>query len=220
MNCLEREQEAELALAWIAGDPGAFERFVDYFRGKVFHYSWLMCGHREDAEEVAQETLLKVFESGGQLREPQKVKSWVFRIAKNACLMKRRRSLYAPTEELSLDEFMPAKWSENGQMRVQIADWSRLPDDMLLRSEMKRLLERAIQQLPVLYRTVILLRDMEELSTHETAQILDITEDLVKTRLHRARLAVRQKLDGYLRGGDHDADASARKVQGNIRTAL
>ena len=219
MNCLEREQEAELALAWIAGDPGAFERFVDYFRGKVFHYSWLMCGHREDAEEVAQETLLKVFESAGQLREPQKVKSWVFRIAKNACLMKRRRSLYAPTEELSLDEFVPAKWAENGQMRVQIADWSRLPDDMLLRSEMKRLLERAIQQLPVLYRTVILLRDMEELSTHETAQILDITEDLVKTRLHRARLAVRQKLDGYLRG-DHDADASVRKVQGNIRTAL
>ncbi len=95
----------------MAGEPEAFDRFVDYFRARIFHYSWLMCGHREDAEEVAQETLMKVFESADQLREPEKVKSWVFRIAKNACLTKRRKSIFAPPRELSLDEFMPASAS-------------------------------------------------------------------------------------------------------------
>jgi RNA polymerase sigma-70 factor (ECF subfamily) len=158
-----------------------------------------MCGQREDAEEVAQETLLKVFESFAHLREPERVRPWVFRIAKNACLMKRRKSVFAPSQELSLDEFLPAMNREGGHATIQIADWSRLPDRQMLQSEMKEVLARAIRELPENYRAVILLRDMEELSTLETAQILDLTEDVVKTRLHRARLAVRQELDEYLR---------------------
>jgi RNA polymerase sigma-70 factor (ECF subfamily) len=159
-----------------------------------------MCGHREDAEEVAQETLLKVFESAGQLREPDKVKAWVFRIAKNACLMKRRKSMFAPSRELSLDELMPAQHQDGNQVRIEIADWSLLPDGKALQSEMKDLLVKAIRDLPETYRSVVLLRDMEELSTQETAQILDVSDDVVKTRLHRARLAIRQTLDEYLRG--------------------
>ena len=172
---------------------------MEHFRAKIFHYSWLMCGQREDAEEVAQETLLKVFESFDHLREPERVRPWVFRIARNACLMKRRKSVFAPSQELSLDEFLPAMDHEGGHVKIQIADWSRLPDRQMLQSEMKKVLARAIGELPENYRSVILLRDMEELSTLETAQILDLTEDVVKTRLHRARLAVRQKLDEYLR---------------------
>ena len=81
-----------------------FDRFVARFRPKIFQYSWLMCGHREDAEEVAQETLLRVFESFDQLRDPDRVRAWVFRIAKNACLMKRRRSRYAPSHQIPLDD--------------------------------------------------------------------------------------------------------------------
>jgi RNA polymerase sigma-70 factor (ECF subfamily) len=184
----------------MAGDPEAFDHFVDHFRAKIYHYSWLMCGHREDAEEVAQETLLKVFESAEQLREPDKVKSWVFRIAKNACLMKRRKSIFAPSRELSLDELMPTKRQDGNQVQIEIADWSSLPDGKALQSEMKGLLEKAIRELPEMYRSVILLRDMEELSTQEAAQILDVSDDVVKTRLHRARLAIRQTLDEYLRG--------------------
>ena len=165
----------------MAGDPEAFDHFVDHFRAKIYHYSWLMCGHREDAEEVAQETLLKVFESADQLREPDKVKSWVFRIAKNACLMKRRKSTFAPSRELSLDELMPTKHREGDRVRIEIADWSSLPDGKALQSEMRELLEKAIRELPETYRSVILLRDMEELSTQETAQILDVSDDVVKT---------------------------------------
>ena len=196
---MERDTEVELARQLMTGEPEAFDRFVEHFRAKIFHYSWLMCGQREDAEEVAQETLLKVFESFDHLREPERVRPWVFRIAKNACLMKRRKSVFAPSQELSLDDFLPAMNHEGGHARIQIADWSRLPDRQMLQSEMKEVLARAIGELPDNYRSVILLRDMEELSTLETAQILDLTEDVVKTRLHRARLAVRQKLDEYLR---------------------
>ena len=195
---MERDIESDLARQLIAGEPGAFERFVEYFRPKVFQYSWLMCGHREDAEEVAQETLLKVFENGEQLREPEKIRSWVFRIAKNACLMKRRKSTFAPARELSLDEFMPSNGDGEGA-RMEIADWSALPEGKALQSEMRELLEKAIRELPEAYRSVILLRDIEELSTQETAQILEVSGDVVKTRLHRARLAIRQKLDDYLR---------------------
>jgi RNA polymerase sigma-70 factor (ECF subfamily) len=158
-----------------------------------------MCGHREDAEEVSQETLLKVFESFDQLREPERVKAWVFRIAKNACLMKRRKSVFAPSQELSLDQFLPVSDDDGGHRKLQIADWSALPDTQVLRAELRDVLSRAIAGLPEIYRGVILLRDVEELSTEETAAALDVSLEVVKTRLHRARLAIRQKLDEYLR---------------------
>jgi len=195
---LERDTETALARRLMAGEADAFDRFVEHFRAKIFHYTWLMCGQREDAEEVAQDTLLKVFESFDQLQEPERVRPWVFRIAKNACLMKRRKSIFAPAHELSLDEFMPSKSDSDGAPKLQIADWSSLPDDQVLQSEMREVLGRAIGDLPENYRSVILLRDMEELSTEETAQVLELSEDTVKTRLHRARLALRAKLDDYL----------------------
>jgi RNA polymerase sigma-70 factor (ECF subfamily) len=155
-----------------------------------------MCGQREDAEEVSQEALLRVFESLAQLREPERVRSWVFRIAKNACLMKRRKSVFAPAHEFSLDESVPGS-------DLQIGDWSSLPDVELLRTELRETLHRAVTELPETSRAVVLLRDLEEFSTEETAQILDISTDAVKTRLRRGRLALRQKLDGYL----HSAEA-------------
>jgi RNA polymerase sigma-70 factor (ECF subfamily) len=113
--------------------------------------------------------------------------------------MKRRKSVFAPTQELSLDDFLPHSEQDGGHRKLEIADWSALPDSQVLRSELKSVIQEAIQELPEMYRAVILLRDVEELNTAETAEVLEVTEEVVKTRLHRARLAVRQKLDGYLR---------------------
>jgi RNA polymerase sigma-70 factor, ECF subfamily len=186
---LDRQSEAELARALMAGEADAFEQFVEHFRSKVFHYSWLMCGQREDAEEVAQETLLRVFENLEQLREPEHVRAWVFRIAKNACLMQRRKSVFAPAHEMSTDELLPAEEPSGAELP---------PDREYLRGELKAVLDRIIAELPPIYRSVVVLRDMEELSTDEAAQILDVAPDVVKTRLHRARAAMRQKLDCYL----------------------
>jgi RNA polymerase sigma-70 factor (ECF subfamily) len=196
---LEKQRETELTAALLRGEPEAFERFVEYFRAKVFGYSWLMCGQREDAEEVAQEALLKAFESFDQLRDPKHVRSWIFRVAKNACLVKRRRSVFAPERELSLDELLPAAEGEGEHRRIEIADWSNLPEKELLNTELGNEMRRAIGELPESYRAVLLLRDVEELSTEETAHVLDLSMDVVKTRLHRGRVALRQKLDGYLR---------------------
>ena len=84
--------------------PGAFDRFAARFRPKIFQYSWVLCGDRDDADEVAQETLLQVFVSLDRLRDPERVRAWVLRIARNVCLMKRRKSIYAPAREEPLEE--------------------------------------------------------------------------------------------------------------------
>lgn len=188
--------EVELARRLLAGDAGAFTPFVESFQAKVFQYTWLMCGQREDAEEVAQETLMRVFESFDQLRDPAQVKAWVFRIAKNYCLMKRRKSVFAPARELSLDELHPG--AEGEGLALQVADAGERPDAAVLRGELGARLEEALRALPETYRSVVLLRDVEELTTAETAAILDITEDNVKQRLHRGRLALRKELAKYL----------------------
>jgi len=186
---LDQLGEARLARALLAGEAGAFEQFVEHFRSKIFHYSWLMCGHKQDAEDVAQETLLKVFDSFATLRDPERVRAWVFRIARNACLMQRRRSVFAPPRELSLEELLPGEAAVGETEPVDVK---------LLDSELRAVLDRVILELPQSYRGVVLLRDLEELSTDETAEILGLTPDVVKQRLHRGRAAMRQKLDCYV----------------------
>src|SRR6516162_4653679 len=118
----------------MGGRQDAFDRFVETYHDKLFRYSFSVCGQRQDAEEVAQETLLKVFESLDQLREPERLKAWVFRIAKNACLMKRRKSVFAPPAELSLDELRPSKNGDGA--RLDIADWSALPENLAADEEL------------------------------------------------------------------------------------
>jgi RNA polymerase sigma-70 factor, ECF subfamily len=197
---LDQQGEVALARALATGESQAFERFVEHFRSKIFHYSWLMCGQPDDAEEVAQETLLKVFQNFRQLREPEHVRAWIFRIAKNACLIKRRKSVFAPQVEASVEDLAPAS---------EITDTARLPDEELNRGEVRAVLHQVITALPPTYRSVVVLRDLEQLSTEETAQILDLTTDTVKTRLHRARAAMRQKLDCYLRNRCIDVEPIA-----------
>ena len=174
------DTDVVLAKALIEGRLEAFDAFVEHFRTRVFQYSYLMCGHREDAEEVAQDTLMKVFQSFATLREPEKVRSWVFRIAKNACLMKRRRSIFAPEHVMSLEHY------EGEPTALE-----RGPDEDCYRHEVHDALTHAIQQLPPNYRSVVLLRDIEELSTDEAAEILDVSTDAVKQRLHRGRLLLK-----------------------------
>lgn len=188
----------ELAEELLHGNAAAFDEFVNIFQSKIFQYTLMMCGHREDAEEVAQDTLLKVFENFDQLQDARNVRAWVFRIARNACLMKRRKSVFAPKTELSLEDYLPRTEEGGSGVRMQIADWSRVPESQLLQKQLKEILAAAIRELPEIYRSVLLLRDVEELNTEETAEILDVKIDVVKTRLHRARLAIRQKLDRHL----------------------
>lgn len=179
-----------------AGAPGAFDRFVDLYRPRIFSFSYAMCGQREDAEDIAQETLLQAFRKLNSLRAPEALNTWLFRIARNACLLKHRKSKFAPEHELSLEEYMPHRDAEGAP---DVPDWSRLPDEAVLNLEVGEHLRRAIGKLAPKYRMVLLLRDVQQLSTAEVAKVVGISEDAVKTQLHRARLAVRADLSRYLK---------------------
>jgi RNA polymerase sigma-70 factor (ECF subfamily) len=188
-------------------EPGAFDRFVDRFGDRIYGFSVRMCGQREDARDVLQDTLLKAYTALKDLRHPEALRSWVFRVAANACLMKRRRGKFESERELSLDELMPGgdggagAGAAGGRRSIEIPDVAALPDESLERSELAELVQKAVEQVPAHYRIVLVLRDMEGLSTHEASEALGIPETAVKMRLHRARLMVRKELEAALAGG-------------------
>lgn len=190
------DDDSALAKALIAGRPEAFEPFVERFGPLILNFGRRMCGQRDDAEEVLQDTLLKAYLSLKDLREPAALKSWVYRVAANACLRMRRRGKYDPQREIPLEEVLPDPGRTGGP--PEIADWSDVPLDRLLQGELKEKLEEAILELPKDYRIVLVLRDQEGFSTLETAGILGISESLAKVRLHRARLAMRKAMGRYL----------------------
>ncbi len=173
-------------------DPGAFDEFIELLGPRLLNFGMRMCQDREDARDVLQETMLKTFESVGDLRHPDAFRTWLYRIAANACLMKRRRSRFLK-EEVSLEEVLP-----DPEQLKNSPEWGRLPDQALLDGELKNQVREAIYSLPPLYRSVLVLRDMEGLDTEEVAQVLGLNKDVVKMRLHRARAKVRQSLDKIL----------------------
>ena len=173
-------------------DPEAFDLFVSRYGDRLYGFSVRMCGEREDARDTVQETLLKAYSSLKDLKEPKALRSWLYRVASNACLMKRRKGKYEPDRELSLEELMP-RGPEGAAL--EIPDVSELPEDEVLREEARRKVREAIASLPGHYRVVLVMRDMEHLSTREVSRALDLPETTVKMRLHRARLGVRKYLE-------------------------
>jgi len=194
----DQSTDRSLAEALMAGDPDAFEPFVERYAPLIMNFGRRMCGQRDDAEEVVQETLLKAYQSIRDLREPAALKSWVYRVAANACLKMRRKGKFEPERELSLDELLPRPNADGSP--PEIPDWSDLPLEQALRAELREKIESAILRLPKEFRIVVVLRDQEGFSTRETSEILGIGEPLVKVRLHRARLALRRDLEQYMTG--------------------
>jgi len=179
-------------------EPGAFEHFAHVFGDRIFAFGMRVCGDREDAQDVAQDTLLQAFRSLKTLKEPRAIRSWLYRVASNACLMKRRKSSGAK-RELSLEELKPRL---DGQAGAEIPDFRPLPDEAASREELRAAVQCAIRELPKHYRIVLVLRDMEQLTTRETAEALELPEPTIKMRLHRARLMVRRSLEATLRDDD------------------
>ncbi len=179
-----------------AKDPQAFTEFMDRFGRRLLGFGMRMCGDREDAQEVVQDTLLKTFQSVHELKNREAFAGWLYRIATNACLMKRRRSKFLE-EEIPLDDVMPdrAALTQGGP------DWNRLPDEAALDGELQRKIREAILDLPDTYRSVLVLRDLEGLDTDEVSQALGLSKDVVKMRLHRARSKVRNRIEAYLASG-------------------
>jgi RNA polymerase sigma-70 factor (ECF subfamily) len=194
----EKADDRALAEALIAGRPEAFEPFVERFGPLIRNFGRRMCGHRDDADEVLEETLLTAYLSLKDLHDPSALRAWVFRVAANACLKMRRQDRLGAQREIGLEEILPGPGDGGGP--PQIPDWSQTPLDRLLQDELRGKLDESILGLPSDYRIVLLLRDQEGFSTRQTADMLGISETLAKVRLHRARLALRKSLEGYLKG--------------------
>lgn len=191
------ERERMLVEALKSGKQEAFEELFNTYGARLYSFAARMCKNEEDAKDVVQETLISVFRSLKDFRGQGSFRAWFFTIAANACRKMKRKGKFEPEHELSLDELIPTPASE-GQ-KPDIADWSQNPDHLFQRAELKTQVERAIADLPPAYRVVLILRDIEQLSTQETAQSLHLSPEAVKSRLHRARLFVRDRLTQYWR---------------------
>jgi RNA polymerase sigma-70 factor (ECF subfamily) len=180
-----------LVRAAAGGDDAALERLLMRAQEVAFRFSLLVCGHAEDAEDVMQDALLKTYRYVHRIREPQAFRTWLYRTVRNACLMKRRRRAGEPAHLVSV---------EQGELRegepVDVQDPSRRPDELAANAWLGERLQTALRMLPPTYRVVVVLREVEGLSTREVASVLKISEDNVKTRLHRARILLRQQLEG------------------------
>ena len=178
-------------------EPGAFDAFVEAYGDRIYGFGRRVCGESEDARDVAQDTLLQAYLSLKELEHPEALRSWLYRVASNACLMKRRKGKYEPARELSLDELAPRPGEGPG---IEIPDPGSLPDEALERARIQERVQAAIRDLPAPYRIVLVMRDMEHLSTEETAEALSLPITTVKMRLHRARLMVKQRLEAAMAG--------------------
>lgn len=190
--------EQTLISASKGGDAAALDELVRVHQGRVYGFAMRMCRNVEDAKDILQETFLGMVRSISDFREESKFSTWLYRIASNACLKKRRRGLHDPTpdQELSLDELIPRP--DSGGRKPEIADWSDDAERALLRGELSGRMEAAIDKLPKEYKIVLVLRDVEGLSAEETAQVVGVSVAAVKSRLHRARVFVRRELAEYL----------------------
>lgn len=180
--------EARLLAGLQHGDPLAFEVLVRTYGGRMLAVTRRLLQHEEDARDAVQQAFLCAFRSVQQFRGQSRLSTWLHRIAVNAALMKRRADASRP--ETPIDPLLPEFTSEGYHARPV----EMLPEAALMRREARALVRAAIARLPENYRTVVLLRDIEELSTEETAQALGITTTAVKLRLHRARQALRTLL--------------------------
>ena len=191
MNETNLQTDENLVEDFKSGSVDAMEKIVARYENPIFTFGLKMCGQPHDAEDIMQETFLSAFRYLDGFRGETKLKNWLFKIAARACLKKRRKKKCEPDRELSLDSFMGGDGSPEG---YDIPDWSEDPVDNVLRAELKQVIDKAIQSLPHKYRIVFNLRDIEGFNTDETAEILGITPQSVKTRLHRARLFLREKI--------------------------
>ena len=183
--------EVEKAVAQLQGNrPDGGERALALLQNTVYSFSMKVCGHRQDAEDTMQETLLKAMGYLRRFDNPRALAVWLYKVAKNHCLTARRRSKYAPQQDLSLEELMP----DRKELEKLHAAAQENPEQSLLRAENRAAVQKAVLQIPPSYRLVLVLHDMEGLSTTEVAQVLGVREGTVRVRLHRARVFLRNQL--------------------------
>jgi len=204
------EQELALIGRVCAGETRLFYELISPYKRSVYVAAFSVLQNEADAEEVAQEAFLKAFANLSSFRREAKFSTWLIQIAINEARTKRRKdrkALYESTDETDPDE------DEGDYCPKDLADWRETPAETLQRAELRRALRNAIASLHPAYREVFMMRDVENLSIAETAEVLEISQALVKTRLLRARLKLRDALAPGIDGAWSICDESWKKVR-------
>jgi RNA polymerase sigma-70 factor (ECF subfamily) len=179
-----------------AHDQAAVADLSASYGSKIYQLAFRYLKNREDAEEVAQDVLLKVYQKIEAFRGDAALSSWIYRITFNAAMSRLREFKqnlpFAP--ERAGDDLSPVP------LKREVVDWSPLADEEVFRAEMRKTLVRALQQMPLLYRAPVVLRDVQGLSTEEASAVLHVKEQTLKSRLHRGRLMLREQLSDYASG--------------------
>jgi RNA polymerase sigma-70 factor (ECF subfamily) len=183
------------------GDVGAYEELVRMYDRRVFRIAQHITQNREDAEDVVQDAFLKAYQNLNRFKGDSKFYTWLVRIAVNEALMKLRKR--RNSRVVSMDDDVE---TDEGSMPREFADWSPNPEQLYGQDETAEILRKTIQGLPPTFRTVFVLRDVEGLSTEETAQMLELSVPAVKSRLLRARLQLRERLAKFFKKSATDGD--------------
>ena len=195
----ERWKEDEALLESLRkGTPGAVDELLRQYQGKIFNLAMSILKNESDAEEAAQDVFMTVIRKVETFQGNSAFYSWIYRICVNACLMRLRGK--KRSETVSIEEFMPV-FTDEGMHTSPMDDWSKEVERDALNEELGRMIRKYTEELSEKYRVVFVLSDVEGLSNEETAKILGLTVPAVKSRLHRARLYLREQLSRYLREG-------------------
>jgi RNA polymerase sigma-70 factor (ECF subfamily) len=176
--------------------PEAVEEAIGLLQNTVYSFSMKVCGHPEDAEDTMQEVLFRSLGHLAKIQDPQALAVWLYTVTRNRCWRMRRKSANAPRQTVSLDELMP----DDAELGRLLQDAAEGPEGDLLHAEQHYLLHQAVLRIPAPLRIVLVLHDMEELTTEQVARVLDLQPGTVRVRLHRARLCVRKEMGRVLDG--------------------
>lgn len=190
--------DADLVANLRSRDDAAYEELLRRYEARVYSLARSVTRNETDAQDVLQDTFLSVFRKIDLFKERSSLSTWIYRIAMNTALMKIRKRKQ-DERMIPLDEYMP-KYDETGHRVASMPDWPARGDEVLERKELAAYLRESIGRLEPGYRTVFILRDQEGLSTEEVASILDLSVPAVKSRLHRARLFLRERIKRYWLG--------------------
>ncbi len=183
-----------------AGDEQALSDLADEFGTKIYQLAFRYLRNKEDAEEVTQDVLFKVYRKVGEFRGDAALSSWIYRITFNAAMSRLRTAQYQRTQAEERREAANDSAAGDAARPSEVADWSDLADEQVLRSQLRQRVMRAILALPAIYRAPVMLRDIQGMSTEEASAMLRVKDQTLKSRLHRGRLILRKQLADFAGG--------------------
>jgi RNA polymerase sigma-70 factor (ECF subfamily) len=197
---LQNRADLDLIKRMRARDESAVAELDSTYRTRIQQLAMRYLKNPEDAEEVAQDVLLKVYRKIDAFRGDSALSSWIFRITFNTVMSRLRSQKFTHKLEVRADDLLADVDENGGRLRLEPADWSSLADEALLRTQMRERLAEAMLQMPDIYRVPVVLRDLHGLSTEEASVRLGIKEQTLKSRLHRGRLFLRDRLAAFADG--------------------